>query len=444
MKIKAIAKGALSLLLCLILLCSVIPLSACTQYGGTDTPPEKDVLYASVESEEADSLDAISDYFDKWDFPTFSKTKINAVELTLRHYFIKELPSPYEMAKAAAKIFLDEFFDTLSDSGAFDKEKVTDALSSSIVSSMGDDYSFYRTKEEFDDYSSNMSGSFVGIGVTVAKLDTGAGIVSVIEGSGAEEAGLLAGDVIVSVSGERISDIGYDAALDLIGGEEGSTVVIGVCRGGEEKSFTVVRKRVTENTVRYEINSDKIALITISSFKANTADLFKEAVDSAVRDGARGIIYDVRANPGGYLSAVCDSLAYVSKKGTTLASFSNNYGDPIKDGDSHELSLPTVVIANGQTASAGELFTAAMRDFSDMGYFDVTLVGEATFGKGIMQSTYGFADGSTVTMTVAYYNPPSGENYHGSGVLPDVSVSESPDGDAQLERAYIEIEKLIK
>ena len=159
-------------------------------------------------------------------------------------------------------------------------------------------------------------------------------------------------------------------------------------------------------------------------------------------NGAVGIVYDLRSNPGGYLSSVVDILSYISPKGTTIASFSNDYADTMVDDDSHSLTLPSVVICNERTASAGELFTAAMRDFDEeFGYFDVTIVGTTTYGKGVMQSSFHLGDGSFLTLTVAYYNPPSGKNYDGEGITPDVPVAEDVD---PIISAYEEIFKLVK
>jgi len=137
-------------------------------------------------------------------------------------------------------------------------------------------------------------------------------------------------------------------------------------------------------------------------------------------------------------------LSYIAPDDATLVSFSNGYGRPKKDDNAHEISLPSVIICDGGTASAGELFTAAMRDFeTEYGHHDVTIVGERTYGKGIMQTTVTLSDKSTVTLTVAYYNPPSGVNYHGDGITPDRAVEAGTDSDTQLEAAYEEILKLI-
>ena len=160
-------------------------------------------------------------------------------------------------------------------------------------------------------------------------------------------------------------------------------------------------------------------------------------------NGARGIVYDLRNNTGGYLSSVLNALDYIAPKGTTLLSFSNDYKKDEVSKSAHTYLIPTVVLCNGMTASAAEIFVAGIRDIADMGHLDATIVGTKTFGKGIVQSTYTLFDGSTITMTVAYYMPPSGKNYHGEGITPDVTVEASETGDAQLDRAMAEIQALL-
>ena len=157
--------------------------------------------------------------------------------------------------------------------------------------------------------------------------------------------------------------------------------------------------------------------------------------------GAVGIVYDLRGNTGGYLHSVVDILSYIAPEDTTIVSFSGGYSEPETDTNSIEFLLPSVVLCNERTASAAELFTSAMRDFDELyGHLEVTIVGKTTYGKGIMQRPYELGDGSTITMTIAYYNPPSGVNYNGIGITPDV-IAES---DSQLSTAYAEIHKLVK
>ena len=234
-------------------------------------------------------------------------------------------------------------------------------------------------------------------------------------------------------------------------------------RGDELLSFKMTREAISEKSVGYAIDPEtNIAYIRIASFKSNTADQFIEAVDAAEEAGVRGIIFDVRFNPGGYVNIVKKMLSYLVPTGEILASYrysgqvvvvdkayddvhptkkDENGADLVED---HVISVPVVVICDEYTASSGELFTAAIRDYRDMGLIDATIVGATTYKKGIMQNTYTYSlDRSSITFTVAYYDPPCGENYHGIGVIPDVEVPSSYTEDLQYPRALEELEKLI-
>lgn len=389
--------------------------------------------------------DFVTSYLEEMDgIPEFSKSKLKGVEIVYRDYYVYDIPPAEEFSKKVADIYFENFKDEIDPANASD---VTDALIYSYIAAVGDKYSAYRTASEYEDYNTDLSGEFYGIGVVVT-YDYVQGTLTVTEvlsGGGASDAGIKVGDLIHKVDGELVSEIGYSKAIDMVRGENGTTVKITVLRGDAELEFTITRKKVVEESVSYSIDENKIAYIKISSFKENTVKQFKNAIDDVVENGAVGIIYDLRSNPGGYLSTVASMISMISPKGATIVSFSNDYGPPVKDSNHSSLELPTVVICNENTASAAELFTAAIRDFGDtFEYFDVTLVGTKTFGKGIMQNTYLFTDDSSITLTVAFYNPPSGINYDGIGITPDVIVTESESGDAQLEAAYNEISKMIK
>lgn len=386
--------------------------------------------------------DYAASYLDEYGIPSFDGSKLREVERVYMSYYVESLPDPKVSAERTAAIYFEKYHGKI-DTGNY--EAVTEAVIRSYVSSIGDRYSVYRSAVEYAGYDTEMSGTFYGIGVLVTKGDGDCiSVKEVYEGGGAEAAGILAGDVIVAVAGKEISEIGYESAVNLIRGEENTKVSVTVERAGARIDFSVERRKVVEKSVSYSIDENKIGYIKISSFKDNTDEMFCEAVDALTEQGAVGIIYDLRANPGGYLSSVISALSYIAPDGTTIVSFSDNYARPKKDSNPHELKLPAVVICDGGTASAGELFTAAMRDFDrELGYIEVTVVGEKTYGKGIMQTTVTLRDGSTVTLTVAYYNPPSGVNYHGEGIIPDVEITPINGTDAQLSAAYLEIYKLI-
>lgn len=383
-------------------------------------------------------------HMDKYFVPEFDKSKLQAVERIYRDYYVKDIPDPRELAEQTANLYFENFHEKI-DTG--NRSAVTDAILHCYVYAIGDRYSAYRTAKEYEEYDTDMSGSFYGIGVVVTydRINETITVTEVYSDGGADEAGIKTGDLIIGVDGQSIHEIGYDTAVNKIRGEENTTVNITVLRDGREITLTATRKKVVEKSVAYSIDENKIGYIELSSFKDNSYSQFKEAIDFMKANGALGIIYDLRSNPGGYLSSVVNILSYIAPDETTIVSFSNGYAKPQKDKSSHSLSIPSVVICNESTASAGELFTAAMRDFDEeFGYFEVTTVGINTFGKGIMQSTFSLGDGSTLTLTVAYYNPPSGVNYDGVGIAPDVTVEASDLGDAQLDAAYVEIYKIIK
>ena len=436
-KLKSIKRAACTLVVFVLL---VLLFTSCTRSAGSDTVYSKDILTENVTRGATSEHDFVWQYLDEWDFPTFTASKLKSVETTFRAYFYKDVPDSDELAPTVALAFLEGYYDLvdLTDEGA-----VTDAIIDSYVTSLGDRYSVYRTKDEYKDYSSGMSGNYTGIGIVVTQSDAGLiHINSVNEGGSAYEMGLKAGDLITSVDGIPVLERGYEDSINAISGEEGTTVTLTVDRDGESLTFTLTRRKLVESSVTYSLENG-IGYIKISSFKSNTDEQFIAAVDYMEKNGVKAVIYDLRNNTGGYLSSVLNALDYVAPKGTTLASFSNDYDDDEVSRSSHSFLIPTVVICNEMTASAGELFTAGIRDLADMGHLDATLVGTKTFGKGIMQSTFTLSDGSTITLTVAYYMPPSGKNYHEVGITPDVVVERTKDGDVQLDAAYAAIESLL-
>ena len=389
----------------------------------------------------SEGMDYASDYLkENESIPLFDRAKFRTVERIFRDYSPLEIPDSKSLAEATASLYFENFHDNI-DVGS--KEAVTSALLNCYVCATGDKYSVYRDPTEYDDYTTDMSGSFYGIGVSIIRDKiTGTITVSdVYDEGGAMEAGILPGDLIVGADGERISDVGDTEVLEKLRDSSKETVDVIILRGDAELTLTVTKRKLVEESVRYSIDENKIGYIELSSFKSNTYKQFKEAISYMEDNGAVGIVYDLRSNLGGYLSSVLDILSYISPKGTTLATFSG-YKETEIDNDSHSLSLPSVVICNGRTASAGELFTAAMRDFDEeFGYFDVTVVGATTYGKGVMQTSFPVGNGSYLTLTVAYYTPPSGKNYDGIGIIPDVQLAEDVD---PIPSAYEEILKLVK
>ena len=379
----------------------------------------------------------------------FDSGKMRRIEYYFNSEYPKELPTIGAMAYKTAELYMEYYFDRVDPE---DKEAVTTALLRCFVESTGDAYAVYRTSEELADFDVDMSGTFVGIGVTVLQtLDPSTGMLEsvvvedVINGSGADDGGILPGDMIIAVDSKAISEFDRSSLVSAIRGEEGTTVLISVMRGDERLDLRCERRKVVDRTVEHTI-SGNIGYIEISSFKSNTPELFAEALNAVKAAGVKGIIFDLRDNPGGYLDAVLEVLDMLVPSKVPLASYVDAHGDETvftSTGSGSALTVPSVVICNENTASAGELFTAAMRDFDAMGICVSKSVGTRTYGKGIMQNTYTLFDGSSITLTTAFYNPPSGKNYDGIGIEPSVEVALVGTVDTQLERAVSELEALM-
>lgn len=338
-----------------------------------------------------------------------------------------------------------------------DSDAINDALLHAYAYYSGDDYAVYYNAEEWADFSAKMSGNSVGIGVYIVQTDDGIEIVYVMQSSPAMEAGMKKGDVIVAIDGKRIADVGYNEAVSLVAGTAGTQVTLTVRRDGAEQDITVTRNNYEAQTVianEYERDGKKIAHINITNFYSVTPKQFKAAVEAALADGCESLIFDVRGNPGGELSAVCSMLDYLLPEGPIVRIFGKKDNELVLEqtykSDASEIDVPMVVLANENSASAAELFTSALRD-----YGKVTIVGANTYGKGCGQS--GFGVGSGVLMVTSFlYAPPFSDNYDGKGIAPDIAVeiadeyknrnlmTLNEDEDAQLKAALDEAYSKIK
>ena len=331
-----------------------------------------------------------------------------------------------------------------------DPEKQEEAIYDGIMEGLDDPYSVYYTKEEYDELMEEDSGEYVGVGAVVTQgEDKRVSVVRPIKNSPAEEAGIMAEDIIVEVDGTEITDQDLSLVVDMIRGEEGTTAHIKVYRESisDYIEFEMVRRVVENYSVYYEMLPDNIAYIEVQQFYDNTPAEFKEAIEDVRAQGAKGIIFDLRDNPGGLLNAVADMCDYVMGEGT-IVTVEDRDGRVLNDYESDEeqqINLPIVVLVNGNSASASEIFTGALKDSGK-----AKIVGTQTFGKGIVQSVIPLSDGTAIKLTIAKYFTPNGNDIHEIGIEPDYVV-ELPDGrenavnlphdeDPQLDKA-IEIIK---
>lgn len=332
---------------------------------------------------------------------------------------------------------------------AADKEAAMNGALKGYVEGLEDPYSSYLTADEYNSWKTMESGTMVGIGVTVQfDEESGLYVAEVKEGYPAYESGIKEGDIITEVEGESIPEMGYEEAVSRIKGEEGTSVNLTIKRDdNEDMKFSVLRSEIVVNTVSGKMLDEDIAYIRISAFRENTDEQFKEIFDELIDDGAKGIVFDLRNNGGGMLVSLKAILDPLLPEGTiATAKYGNGEVRTIVESDSNEINLPMAVLVNGNTASAAELFAASLSDFDK-----AFLVGETTYGKGVMQDTREVAGGA-VTLTVATYQTVRGECYHGIGITPDYEVSlsedfvldyENPDekGDSQLKTAIENLKK---
>lgn len=335
-----------------------------------------------------------------------------------------------------------------------DKDKQEEAYFDGIMAGLDDPYSVYYSQEDYSSLQEETSGEYVGIGAVVTQdADMVISVVRPIKGSPAEEAGIMAEDIIVEIDGEDVQGQDLNVVVKKIRGEEGSVAKVKVYRKSVSDYIEFdVKRRVVENySVSNEMLEDNIGYIQIEQFYENTGKEFKDAMEQCQKDGAKGIIIDLRDNPGGLLNVVVDMCDYIME-GVTIVSTKDKNGTVLsefKAEDGKETDIPMVVLINGNSASASEIFSGAMKDTGK-----AKLVGTSTFGKGIVQSVIPLEDGSAIKLTVAKYFTPNGNDIHEIGVAPDYVV-ELKDGkttavnldrkeDTQLDKGVEVLKEMIK
>lgn len=304
-----------------------------------------------------------------------------------------------------------------------DKEDLQEGMYKGMLEALGDPYSVYYTEEEFAEMMEDTAGTFEGIGAYLTQdPDTlEIKVIKPIKDSPAEAAGILTDDVIAEVDGEDIAGQDLNLVVSKIRGPKGSEVQIGVYREGEEDiiTFTLKRDEINTLTVEYEMLDDDIGYIMIMEFADATDDQFYEALDDLEAQGMKSLIIDLRANGGGYVDVSVNIADRLVKEGV-IVSVKDKYGLSYKyedNGDENYLKVPCVLLVDGNTASASEILTGALRDH-DL----ATIIGTKTFGKGITQNILPLEDGSGVKITGSTYYTPDGENIHGIGIEPDIEV----------------------
>lgn len=294
-----------------------------------------------------------------------------------------------------------------------------DGMYQGVVASLGDPYSTYYTEDDLEDLMEQTEGIYYGIGAYVGMdAQTGMAYISgVFEGTPAEEAGLRDGDVIYMVNEEPMQGMELSDIVGRIKGEEGTKVQLTIYREGEADylQIPVERRKIESPTVKYELYDNKVGYIQITEFDDITVDQFAEAMAALSEQGMEGLVLDLRANPGGNLSAVVEIARQILPEGLIVYTEDRegNRTEYSCDGKS-VFDEPLAVLINGYSASASEILAGAIKDYG-IG----ELIGTTTFGKGIVQKVMSLSDGTALKLTVSTYFTPKGNNIHGIGIEPD-------------------------
>ena len=305
--------------------------------------------------------------------------------------------------------------------GETDETAMMDGAAEGMVASLNDRWSFYIPADEYGYYMEQMNNSYVGVGITIQQSEDDSGIlvIQVTVGGPAEEAGVLAGDVLVAVNGESILGLTTNEVKERVVGDEGTFVTMTFLREGREVTFDVERRVVNTPVAMGEMLDGNIGLVTIVNFDARCAEETIAAMEGLLNQGAEKLIFDVRYNPGGYAHELVAVLDYILPEGELFRTVDYAGNEDADMSDEKCLTgIPMVVLVNGDSYSAAEFFAAALREY---GY--AIVVGEQTVGKGYFQRTYTLQDGSAVGLSVGKYFTPNGVSLaEVGGLTPDIEV----------------------
>ena len=319
--------------------------------------------------------------------------------------------------------------------GDAESQQLRDGAAYGMIEALDDRWSYYMSAADYRSYLERANNAYVGIGVTISVTEgvDGYAITEVNENGSAAEAGLLVGDIIIGVEGT--STIGLDAtkAREMIRGKEGTQVEITVLRDGQELTYSVIRKEIRVPVAQYEMLEDGIGLVTIDNFDSRCAEETIAAIEALLEQGAQKLIFDVRANPGGYVKQLVKVLDYLLPEGVLFRSVEYTGKEDVDMSDADCLEIPMAVLVNGDSYSSAEFFAAALAE-----YDAAIVVGEKTSGKGHFQYTYQLNDGSAVSLSVGKYYTPNGISLEGVGLTPDVEVPVTEEQSAMIYYGLLE------
>lgn len=335
---------------------------------------------------------------------------------------------------------LNEVYNKLASSynGDLDAATLIDGAKKGMVEAVGDIYTAYLDAEESEEFYDDLHGNVgSGIGVELGQRDGYVKVLRTLPDNPAREAGMLAGDIIYKIDGEEVWDLGTTEIAKRLRGAEGSKVTVTVVRDNKEKDFTMTRETIN-NVSAYVEYDGTTAIVTVTRFDSDTGTMVQGFAREFADKKVKKVILDLRGNGGGYVSAAKDLLSLWLDNEKVLVQKSRHFGDTVTttaSGKAILADMPTIVLVNGSTASASEITAGALQD-----YKKATIVGEKTYGKGVVQNLYDLATGGTLKVTTAEWYTPLGRSINGEGITPDVEVERSYDDinamrDPQMDKA---------
>ena len=330
------------------------------------------------------------------------------------------------------------------------KEKdLNEGIYKGYVEGLGDQYSAYYDKKETKELSESLDGSFSGIGAVMTQ-DASSGVITitqVYDDSPAKKAGIKAGDILYRVEEKTVTGKDLDKVVSWIKGKKGTKVNLTLLRGtnSDKIKVTATRDVINVETVKYKVLENQIGYISISEFDSVTGAQCAKALKQLQKKNIEGLVVDLRNNPGGSLSTVCDILDSILPKGLIVyTKDKNGKKEEYTSDEKHRLNLPMSVLVNGQSASASEIFAGAVQD-----YGKAEIIGTQTYGKGVVQNLFDLKDGTCVKLTTSEYFTPKGRNIDGKGITPDVKIeykynAKDPKADNQLDKAVSVVKDKIK
>lgn len=313
--------------------------------------------------------------------------------------------------------------------GDYDKTEELHSTLNAMVEGLGDRWSYYLTPDEATQVREDRENAYVGIGVTVSQEgEGGLEILTVTPGGPAAEAGIQSGEVIRAVDGVTVTAENRSDCITAIRGEEGSRVTLTIASvSGETRDVTLERQAVHGITAAWTMLDGDMGLVTIANFYQGTADLVKQGVDELQQQGAKGLIFDVRSNPGGYVSELTQILDDLLPEGVIFQTTSYNGTKKEYTSDADCVDLPMAVLVNADSYSAAEFLAAQLRESAG-----AAIIGEQTSGKGYSQMLFDLPDGSAIGLSTARYFTGGGKSLIGTGLTPDIPVSLTDEQQKQL------------